>query len=220
MSAFQSILYPEDLHPLITLPKAFINGWDSWSTVTSLSEIFSQSEMPVDLYCIFDSGFHTSEEVSRLNEQAKSKSIDLHIWSKNEIENFVINTEVIYRYISKHKRRGAISIEELEEKIDEIVSEMKVDTLTGLTANIQKSSDCDQQEAIDKAVEELGLRWASPYNVISGKNFFNRLSRWTQDCFDITISARQVVPFFTADEVPGEVTRVISRIMDKVGNKR
>ena len=106
------------------------------------------------------------------------------------------------------------------EKIDEIVSEMKVDTLTGLTANIQKSSDCDQQEAIDKAVEELGLRWASPYNVISGKNFFNRLSRWTQDCFDITISARQVVSFYTADEVPGEVACVIRRIMEKVGNKR
>ena len=220
LSAFQSILYPEDLHPLITLPKAFINGWESWSTVTSLSEIFAQSEMPVDLYCIFDSGFHTKEEIGRLVSQAKDRNIDLHIWSKNEIENFVINAEVIYRYICKNKRRGSISLEDLEAKIEEIVSEMKVDTLTGLTASIQKFLDMEHSEAINRAVKELDIRWNSPYCIISGKNFFNRLSRWTQDCFDLTISARQVVPFFTADEVPDEVARVIIRVMDKVGNKR
>lgn len=219
LSAFQSILYPEDLHPLITLPKAFINGWESWSTVTSLSEIFAQSGMSVDLYCIFDSGFHTSEEISQLEGQAKSKGIDLHIWSKNEIENFVINADVIYRYINKNKKRGMISIEDLKLKIDEIISDMKVDTLSGLTSSIQKSSDIEHSEAIDKAVQELNLRWDSPYNIISGKSFFNRLSRWTQDNFDIIISARQIIPFFLAEEVPSEIVRVITKIMSKLTNQ-
>lgn len=220
LSAFQSILYPDDLHPLITLPKAFINGWECWSTVTSLSEIFSQSQMPVDLYCIFDSGFHTKEEINRLMSEAQDKNIDLHIWSKNEIENFVVNADVIYRYICKNKRRGSISHEELESKIDEIVSEMKVDTLTGLTTSVQKSSDIGYSEAIDRAVKELDLRWGSPYSIISGKSFFNRLSRWMQDCFDITISARQLVPYFKPNEVPDEIDLVITRIMNKVGKRR
>lgn len=215
LSAFQSILYPEDLHPLTTLPKAFINGWEEWDNVISLSELISESKMPFDIYCIFDSGFHTNKEVRQLKEQAKSKGIELHIWSQNEIENFVINTEVIYRYISKNKRRGEISYEELVKTIEEIISEMKVDTLSGLTTNLQKSLEYEQQEAIDKAIEELGIRWASPVSVISGKNFFNRLSRWSQDCFDITLSARQVVPYFTADEIPMEIQHVIRRIMNK-----
>lgn len=216
LSAFQSILYPDDLHPLITLPKAFINGWESWSTVISLSEVFTQSKMPVNLYCIFDSGFHTKEEINRLVFNSKDRNIDLHIWSKNEIENFLINSEVIYRYICKNKRRGYIAFEELESKIDEIVSEMKVDTLTGITTSIQKFSEVEHSEAIDKAVEELNLRWCDPYSIISGKNFFNRLSRWMQDCFGITISARQLVPYFSVDEVPDEIVHVITWIINKV----
>lgn len=219
LSAFQSILYPEDLHPLITLPKAYINGWENWSTVTSLSEIFAQSEMLVDLHCIFDSGFHTKKEINRMVSQAKDCDIDLHIWSKNEIENFVINTDVIYRYICKNKRRGTISLEDLEIKVDEIMSGMKVDTLSGFSANIQKYLGVSQSESVDMALVELELRWNSPYSIISGKNFFNRLSRWMQDCFDITISARQLVPYFTADEVPQEVNNVISRIMSRLDKK-
>lgn len=216
LSAFQSILYPEDLHPLITLPKAFVSGWESWSTVISLAEIFAQSDMPVDLYCIFDSGFHTLQDIEHLKSQAKSNNIALHIWSKNEIENFAINAEVIHRYICKNKRRGDVSLDAVVSKIDEIVSDMKVDSLNGLTACIHKTADVDQTTAIENAVTELNQRWSTPYNIISGKNFFNRLSRWTQDCFDMTISARQVVPYFSPDEVPGEVARVINNIMARV----
>jgi energy-coupling factor transporter ATP-binding protein EcfA2 len=49
LSAFQSILYPEDIYPIINLPKAFINRCDDWSTVISLSEIFKSSKMPVNI---------------------------------------------------------------------------------------------------------------------------------------------------------------------------
>lgn len=140
----------------------------------------------------------------------------MHIWSKNEIENFAINAEVIHRYICKNKRRGDVSLDAVVSKIDEIVSDMKVDSLNGLTACIHKTADVDQTTAIENAVTELNQRWSTPYNIISGKNFFNRLSRWTQDCFDMTISARQVVPYFSPDEVPGEVARVINNIMARV----
>ena len=215
LSAFQSILYPEDIHPIINLPKAFINGWDSWNTVTSLSEVFKNSKLPVSLCCVFDSGFHTKERIRNLNLQAKSWNVDLHIWSKNSIENYVINHDVIFRYISKNKRRGQLSQEELSLKIDEIVSNMKVDTLNGLTKTIQQSSNDDISIILDRAMQELEMRWNSPYNIISGRNFFNRLSLWTQDCFDITISARQLVPYFNREEVPNEIISVIARIMDK-----
>lgn len=215
LSAFQSILFPEDIHPIINLPKAFINGWDSWNTITSLSEVFRNSKVPVNLYCVFDSGFHTKEKIRKLDLQAKSWNIDLHIWSKNSIENFVIHHDVIYRYISKNKMRGQLTHESLNLKIDEIVSDMKVDTLNGLTKIIQQSSKDDLSVILDRAMQELEIRWDSPYNIISGRNFFNRLSLWTQDSFGITISARQIVPYFSREEVPNEIVSVISNIMDK-----
>lgn len=108
LSAFQSILYPDELYPLVTFPKAFIKGWENWDTVLSLAESFSQSNLPIHLYCIFGSGYHTIDEIEEMKASAEKAHVDLHIWSKNEIENFVINETVIYRFISKHKRRGNI----------------------------------------------------------------------------------------------------------------
>lgn len=43
LSAFQSILYPEELHPLITYPKAYVNGWEDWDKVRAITEVFSST---------------------------------------------------------------------------------------------------------------------------------------------------------------------------------
>lgn len=215
LSAFQSILYPDELYPLITFPKAFIKGWENWDTVLSLADSFSQSNLPISLFCIFDSGYHTVDEIEKMKTTAEKSHVDLHIWSKNEIENFVINDVVIYRFISKYKRRGGISQQETSSKIDEIVSEMKMDTLNGFTNHLKKVSDMDYSSVIENAIDETDKRWCNPYDAISGRNFFNRLSQWTQDEFGITICAQQLIPFFEVNDIPKEVSYIIRKFVDR-----
>lgn len=215
LSAFQSILYPDELYPLITFPKAFIHGWENWDTVMSLTESFAQSNLPIQLCCIFDSGYHTIEEIAKMNVIAKDSNIDLHIWSKNEIENFVINDNVIYRYISQHKRRGSISQKDVSSKIDDIVSEMKMETLNGFTNHLKKVSDMDYSSVVESAIRETDKRWNNPSDIISGRNFFNRLSRWTQDEFGITINAHQLIQLFSVNEVPNEISCLIRKFVER-----
>jgi hypothetical protein len=215
LSAFQSVLYPQDLHPIITFPKAFVDGWGGWKKAVTIADVFSLNRMRVNLYCIFNPGYRTTEEVRHRRREAKGKGINLHIWDKKEIDNYAINTDVIFRYLKSNKRQGDLTIELLKKKMHDIIIGMHDDVLNGMTVELQMNEAGRDESAMEEAWEELNERWQEPLDVISGRKFFNLLSVWTLENFGISISARQVLPCFRAQEVPYEVEYVISKIMNE-----
>ena len=214
LSAFQSVLYPQDLHPIITFPKSLVEGWNGWKKAVAVAEVFSMNHMPVQLYCIFDSNYHTSDDIRERRKEANHLKINLHIWDKKEIENYAINTDVILRYLTACKQKGIVAWGTLQDQISSILQEMKEDVMNGITVAIQQNMSGKSEQAQEDAWEELTARWAEPADLVSGKLFFNRLSFWTLENYGISISARQVIPYFKPDEVPYEIKIVIDAIME------
>lgn len=204
LSAFQSVLFPQDLHPIINLPKTFISGWNDWEKVKVLSGLFESNDIPVNLFCLFKSGYKSQEEIARRKKEAKQNKIGVHILSKKEIENYAINENAILRYILNKKHRGDLSLEKLNSVMSGIKSEMKDDIINFSISNLR-------EEVLDvqKAYQSLDAD-----DIISGREFFNILSLWTQEKFGITISARQVIPYFNAEEIDSEIRDIILRFID------
>lgn len=204
LSAFQSVLFPQDLHPIINLPKTFINGWNDWEKVKVLSGLFESNDIPVNLFCLFKSGYKSQEEIARRKKEAKQNKIGVHILSKKEIENYAINENAILRYILNKKHRGDLSLEKLNSVMSGIKSEMKDDIINYSISNLR-------EEVLDaqKVYQSLDAD-----DIISGREFFNILSLWVQEKFGITISARQVIPYFNAEEIDSEIRDIISRFVD------
>lgn len=215
LSAFQSVLYPQELHPIITFPKAFVDGWKGWKKAVTIADVFTLNQMHVCLYCIFNPGYHTIEEIRQRRQEAKARGINLHIWDKKEIDNYAINPDVIFRYINMYKRQGDITLELLNDKIHDIISGMHDDVLNGMTVELQMNDVERSEAAMEEAWEELKDRWHEPLDVISGRLFFSQLSAWTLANYGINISARQVIPCFKSQEVPYEIEYVISQIMSE-----
>lgn len=205
LSAFQSVLYPKDLHPIITYPKSYLNGWDDWNKATAIAEVFSINKMPVHLFCISNSGYHTLEEINNRLNDAQSRGIALHVWTKNEIDNYAININVINRYLETVSRTGAVDHIKIIDKIKEI--------LLSLFNKIEKKSSGKGKNVND----EINYRLEEPLNIISGKTFFNNLSAWTRKEYGVGISARQIVPYFLPGEVPDEIKSVIDDLMKGEG---
>ena len=201
LSAFQSVLYPQDLHPLINLPKAFIDGWNEWEKVTMLADLFNSNQMNMEMFCVLNSEYHTQNEIMRLHNDANSHNINLCIWQKKEIENYAIHHNSIFRYILNNKLKGIITEEKLDDVMHGIAKDMKDDLIK---FSIEKS---------ENSMSDIFQENDNSYDIISGKEFFNILSIWTQEEFDITISARQVIPYFQREEVPSEIRDVINTIM-------
>ena len=201
LSAFQSVLYPQDLHPLINLPKAFIDGWNEWEKVTMLADLFNSNQMNMEVFCVLNSEYHTQNEIMRLHNDANSHNINLCIWQKKEIENYAIHHNSIFRYILNNKLKGIITEEKLDDVMHGIAKDMKDDLIK---FSIEKS---------ENSMSDIFQENDNSYDIISGKEFFNILSIWTQEEFDISISARQVIPYFQREEVPSEIRDVINTIM-------
>jgi hypothetical protein len=201
LSAFQSVLYPQDLHPLINLPKSFINGWDDWDKVKMVADLFALNRMNMELFCILNSDYHSQSEIKLRQQEARKHKINLLVWEKKEIENYAINSDVILRYITHNKHQGTIDKDSLDRVIDSILNDMKEDVLTYSSG------------ATNTNVEKLRNDYKQPCDIVSGREFFNILSLWTQGEYGITISARQVIPYFLSEEVPSEIRDVINTIM-------
>ena len=204
LSAFQSVLYPQDLHPLINLPKAFIDGWKDWEKVTMIADLFALNRMNMELFCILNSDYQSPSEIKLRKQEAKKHKINLLVWEKKEIENYAINSDVILRYITHNKLQGIIDKDTLDNVIVSILNDMKEDVLTYSSG------------ATNTNVEELRNDYKQPSDIVSGREFFNILSFWTQEEYGITISARQVVPYFHNEEVALEIKNVIAKIMSCV----
>lgn len=206
LSAFQSVLLPQDLHPLINFPKAFINGWCEWDKMAMVAELFATNKMTLELFCIMNPDFHTKSEIIEYKNKANKNGIKIHVWNKTEIENYAINANAIFRYISNNRQKGIVTENIVNDTIQSIAEDMIDDII--------KFSIDNSPKALTKAEkEELCKRYKIPFDTLSGRDFFNVLSSWTQKEYGISISARQVIPYFKVNEVPTEISNVIMKII-------
>ena len=68
-----------------------IGGWGGWKYAIG-SKLFLQNATgdEIRIYCILDSDYHTLAEIQFRLEEARKHQVELHIWQKKEIENYLL----------------------------------------------------------------------------------------------------------------------------------
>jgi hypothetical protein len=100
LKRFQKTLYPNSDEPLDAVPKLSIGGWGGWQFAIGSNMLLKNSvDEDILVYCLFDSDYHTDEEIEERITDAKRLSVELHIWKKKEIENYLLVPSAINRLI-------------------------------------------------------------------------------------------------------------------------
>lgn len=215
LSKFQAILYPKTLTSISSFPKTYVEGWGGWQRAVAIAELFNHNRVHVQCYCLFDSDYHTPEEIEIRKQDAKSRHINLHIWTRKEIENYVIVPTVLFRYIEAKKRKGKISLEVVQNKIGEIVEDLKETVQDGLGSEIEKQDrKLDFATVRQRASARMKELWKNPLEIIPGKELVKRLSIWTRKEYGVSIQALGIIPYFRPDEVPCEIKEVVAAIIN------
>jgi energy-coupling factor transporter ATP-binding protein EcfA2 len=186
LKIFQDKLFPMSNEPLDVLPNFSIGGWGGWSQVIGSSvTLRSGGGESIAKYCILDRDYHTNHEIAEREASALAHNISLHIWTKKEIENYVILPRTIERYINTRKRKGSmISLVGVEQKLNEICEDLKDKTLDLISQQYnyahrpKNSSDGNRY-----ARGQLRDRWTSlsgKLGTVSGKDAISQISEWTQ----------------------------------------
>lgn len=212
-------LFPESDFGLGALPSVSIGGWGGWNYAVGSSMLLRNAAGgAVVVFCILDSDYHTENEIRQRQKEATDAGVRLHIWNQKELENYVIDEVAIRRVISKRvaKRTSVPTIDEIAEKIDEIVNDFRDEIQDAIaTEALAQNRAGGVAKANRYARDVVTNAWKSSYgkrSMVSGKQLLARINSWSQEEFGVSFSTRALAREFRPEEVPAEVREVLSDI--------
>ena len=219
LKAMQDILYPQSDSSFDVIPRLSIGGWSGWDyAIGSAMSLRNAAGEDIVAYCILDSDYHTEEERSQRHQKAASCNVQLHIWDRKEIENYLLVPSAIARLIagSMPDGRKGPTTEAVHSKIDEIASELRDSVFDALSHEYLTSDRSGGvPRANQRARQKLDRAWRTiegRYGIISGKQVITRLSEWSKQKFGVSFGPLRIAKEMRPNEVPAEMKTVIQSI--------
>ena len=219
LKAIHDKMFPHSSVPLDDIPNSSIGGWNGWPYAIGQS-MFARNAMgqTVRVYCILDSDYYGSAEIQERRDDAVARRVELHIWSRKEIENYFIIPKVMARIV--WKRNDELHLEDVTSAIEEdtkkIVASLEDVVFDGFATRFRDrdpggnvaGGNRSAREVLNGLFEDPELALAR----VSGKEVLKQLSGWIHQTWGRGLSLRDVLREIRINEVPEEVQNVIGVI--------
>ncbi|MGH9521415.1 MAG: hypothetical protein ACRD3E_02650 [Terriglobales bacterium] len=211
---FQNTLFPSSPVPIDSVAKSSIGGWGGWQYVVGSSMWLEENTAGVSVYCALDSDYYTAEQKRARREEAAKKSIRLMVWTKKEIENYLLVPAAIQRLISSRAKSAGPSLDDVEKALDRFAEELKESVEFSICEQILvnkkaqgpwKREFLEELEAAKKFVQENWETLDARLSIVSGKAVLSKLSKWAQDEFNVNINASSLAVALRPAELPRDV---------------
>lgn len=174
----------------------------------------------VFVYCILDSDYHTPKQIQDRYAEAEARGVNLHVWSRKELENYLIHPRVIRRVIAgRLKEKEPPTESEIGAKVLDICELEKDDVTQGVAAEIMAEDRRLGAGAFKIAQQRVNELWKTPEDrakTVSGKQILAKLSEWSQHGYGAAFGAIGVCRKFARQDLDSEVTAVLDSIQRNV----
>lgn len=218
LKVIQDTLYPQSDIPFDVIPQLSIGGWGGWSyAVGSSMSLKNAAGQAIATYCIFDSDYHSEEEIARRYEEAHQHGVRLHVWSLKEIENFLIVPAAIVRVIVEGTNGQAIpQVEDVLDACERIVADLRESVFDSLSHEYHvRDRGAGVHGANKRARERIESAWATPagrVGIVSGKELLSRLSEWAKKTYGVSFGALRLAKELQSHEISSEMRAVVRAI--------
>ena len=216
LKRFQNTLFPSSAEPFDSIPNMPCRGWGGWNYVVGSQMLLKNAgDTRISIYSIFDSDYHSISEIEKREKDAQNHKINLKVWSKKEIENYLISAPAIYRIIRRNKSvDDPITIEVVSAKIDEIVESLKDDVIDSVATVIHhENRNYTAGKAHSEARFLINPKWdAEKADLVSGKKVIKKMSEWSNSTWKVSLSALAIAREMSISEIPTELSMVVMAI--------
>jgi hypothetical protein len=216
----QSVAKPPSL-PIDLVPHAEIGGRGGWgSGVPSRLPPTNAEGGKIRSYAILDRDYFPDEEIAERYAEARRWGVQLRVWSRKELENYMLVPDAISRYIGAKVRDGKAGpdAKAVAAETDRIITRMREEILDAMaTLLLTRDRKGGLTKANRTARTILAKRWRTRngrWTTASGKDVISRLSEWSQHEFGVGFGAEAIAREMTVDEVDPEVIEVMQAIVD------
>lgn len=159
LSKFHEILFPQSNESLGQLPSVALGGWNRFNEALGAARLFfEQTHGEFKTICILDRDYHTDAEREKLYQRAEESHLQLHIWEKKELENYILVPQSIFRLTGQPQE----AYPEFREQLAEEIEKLKEQTRGGFLDQI--SHNCRDKEPstnLIQATAELEKHWGT-----------------------------------------------------------
>jgi hypothetical protein len=214
----QNRLFPLSEHPFDAVPHMSIGGWGGWQLVVGSSFFLKNSGgEDIDTYCLLDSDYHTPAQIAARHMEAKSHGVKLHVWSRKEIENFLLVPTTIHRILQVgcKAKLAPPSLQDVVDEIHRIAESLKDDVFDSFCTEFATDRSLAAGTANKMARERVALAWSTfegRLAVIPGKQAVSMVSEWGQAKFGVSLNAVKIASFLQTDEIHSELKAVVGAI--------
>lgn len=214
------LLFPLSSNALEDYPTVIIEGWTGWSYALGSARFLSNAGgEAIKPYCILDRDYHLDDDIVTRYRQAHEMSVQLHIWKKKELENYLILPNVIERIIRANARADTVlpSIGDIEAEIDRIALSERDNIVDAISTELWAKERGKIAHANRKARDLLNQDWgtaAGRLSRISGKVLLRELSKWATAGWRVPFGIRHILDELRPEEVAVELREVLSAIQD------
>ncbi|ADE37205.1 ATP-dependent nuclease [Methanohalophilus mahii] len=217
LNHLHSRLFPHSETPFEIVPNMPIGGWSGLNYAIGTSLILQNSAgESVNTYCILDRDYYPEEKIKDTCEAGAKKELNLHIWNRKEIENYLVIPDVIVRIIERRANETvSINASEICEVIDSICDDLYDATFDNLSNEYRKFYRDKQEKGNTESRSFISEHWDSTENklkLVSGKEVISKLSKWSQNKYNVSFSAGTIVREIKAEEIDSEIRYVIEAI--------
>jgi predicted ATP-binding protein involved in virulence len=217
LTIFQSKIFPNTFEQFDILPKTFVEGWGGWQRVIGSNKVLRDTKTNLTAYCLFDSDYHTNEAKEERYDDAKKHGINLHIWNKKEIENYLIVPSAIHRLVTKKKKSIAITEEDIAIYINSLCEELKDEIIDCFATEIKAKDNTKAVKTVNQEARRyINQKWESDkLSLVSGKQIIASLCKWLTETHNISTNKFSIAREITLSELSSEIVHVISCIENR-----
>ena len=214
LSRFAQRLSIEEKTEMVDLPCVPLGGFSRLREAYGTARLFfDETAGDIKCYCILDRDYRSEQEVESTRTEADNNHLNLHIWDRKEIENYMIVPEAFFRISGLPQEKHEEFIMELGEIID------------GFRSHVQDEYGHFYQQAYKKQYLECSIKareyverhWTSmneKIRIVPGKEVLRRIrdhmkNKYKASCTDDAI-IRNILPEEVDDEIIG-VIKLLTR---------
>ena len=215
----QSTSRPEQF-PVDLVPNAELGGRGGWgSGVPGRIPTKNAEGGKIRPFAILDRDYFPDDELSKRYAEARQWGIQLRIWTRKEIENYLLVPAAIARLIATGLPDGGESptAEDVAGKFDELRAErMRTEVCDRISTEILAR---DKKKGVTKANQAarqvVDARWKTSEGrmaAVPGKEMLGKVSGWAQENYGVSFRAEQLARELLPSEVDPEVVEVLAAI--------
>jgi len=215
----QNRIFPLSDSPIDTIPNMSIGGWGGWNYAIGSNMLMTNAVGDaIQTYCIFDRDYHSEEDIDSRYEEAGTKGVSLHVWTKKEIENFVVEPELICSFIQERvSARTTLPVAaEINSKNDEFANELEDATFDAFSSEFLKHDRAGGSTRANRrarcVIRSCREQTGSIRDLVSGKQLISCLSDWSNTQFGVSFSPHALLCHMSPKCIPNELRMVVEAI--------